>query len=346
MVESVPSSRRRRIGILLFDGVKMLDFAGPAEVFVEANQTVSAYEVVLLSVDGQPVHTSIGAQVGVTRAVAEAGRFDTVVIPGSELPPERFVTDELLAAARQLASDTRRLTSVCSGAYVLAHLGVLDGRRATTHWKFVRTLAERFPRVEVDPDAIFVRDGHVYTSAGVAAGLDLALALVEEDHGADIARRVAQSLLVYVQRAGRQSQFSVALAGPAPRSSLVRSIADLIWTDPTYPYTVQTLAEHARVSPRHLSRLFREELDSSPAEYVAEVRFAYARDKLDAGHTVTEVALLAGYGSAEAMRRAFVTRLGVSPKKYQQRFRTTVRLDADLAAEPAHVRNSGVPVRR
>ncbi|MEU4312439.1 GlxA family transcriptional regulator [Nocardia sp. NPDC024068] len=319
--------RRRRIGILIFDGVKMLDFAGPAEVFVEANQTLSAYDVVLLSPDGRPVQTSIGVRVGVTCAVTDSGRFDTVVVPGSELSPAKFVTADLLAAARHLAGHTRRLTSICSGAYVLAHLGLLDGRRATTHWKFTRELARRFPRIRVDSDAIFVRDGLVYTSAGVAAGMDLALALVEEDHGADVARRVAQSLLVYMQRAGGQTQFSAALAGPTPRSPLVRSVVDLIWTDPSYPYTVQTLAAHARVSPRHLTRLFREELGSSPAEYVSEVRFAYARDRLDAGHTVTEAALLAGYGSGEAMRRAFVARLGVSPKKYQQRFRTTVRAE-------------------
>jgi transcriptional regulator GlxA family with amidase domain len=317
---------RRRIGILVFDGVKMLDFAGPAEVFVEANQSLPAYEVVLLSADGRPVHTSIGGPVGVTQAACEAGRFDTVLIPGSELPPTRFLTPELLAAAGHLAGQTRRLASVCSGAFVLANMGMLDGRRATTHWKFTKDLARQFPAVRVDPDAIYVRDGSVYSSAGVAAGVDLALALVEEDHGADIARRVAQSLLVYMQRAGGQSQFSAALNGPTPRSPLIRSVSDLIWSDPAYPYTVQTLAAYAQVSPRHLTRLFRSELDSSPAEYVAAVRFAYARDKLDAGYTVTEAAMIAGYGSLEAMRRAFIAKLGVSPRKYQQRFRSAVRV--------------------
>ncbi|WP_280182111.1 GlxA family transcriptional regulator [Nocardia farcinica] len=316
-------TRRRRIGVLVFDGVKMLDFAGPAEVFVEANQSVPGYDVVMLSPDGAPVHTSIGTQVGVTGSALAAHDLDTVVIPGSEQPPARFVTPEVLAATAHLAARTRRLASICSGAFVLAELGVLDGRRATTHWKFTRDLAARYPRVRVEPDAIFVRDGRVYSSAGVAAGIDLALALVEEDHGAAVARRVAQSLLVFMQRAGGQSQFSAALTGPVPRSALVRELTDLIYADPARPYPVQMLAAHARVSTRHLTRLFREELDSSPAEYVAHVRFAFARDKLDAGHSVTEAALLAVYGSSEAMRRAFVARLGVSPKKYQQRFRTT-----------------------
>ncbi|MFI6041458.1 GlxA family transcriptional regulator [Nocardia sp. NPDC051321] len=314
---------RRRVGILVFDGVKMLDFAGPAEVFVEANQTVPGYEVVLVSADGQAVQTSIGARIEVGAAAADAGRFDTVVLPGSELPPAKFVTPELIAAARHLSWNTRRLASICSGAFVLAELGLFDGRRATTHWKFAADLARRYPAVLVDPDAIFVRDANLYSSAGVAAGVDLALALVEEDYGADAARRIAQLLVVYMQRAGGQSQFSASLSGPVPRSPLIRKVVDLICADPAFPHTVQTLAAHAMVSVRHLTRLFRAELERSPAEYVAFIRFGVARDLLHAGHSVTEAAMTAGYGSSEALRRAFVARLGISPRKYQQRFRST-----------------------
>ncbi|MFD3747476.1 GlxA family transcriptional regulator [Nocardia sp. NPDC058633] len=313
----------RRVGVLVFDGVKMLDFVGPAEVFVEANQSVARYEVVLISADGSDALTSIGARVQVSCAAADAGRFDTVVIPGSELPPEKFVTPELLAATRHLIGNARRVASICSGAYVLAALGLLDGRRATTHWKFTADLARRFPSIAVDPDAIFVRDGNLYSSAGVAAGVDLALALVEEDHGADLARRVAQSLVVYMQRAGGQSQFSASLSGPAPRSPLLRGVVDRICADPAFPHTVQSLAAHAKVSVRHLTRLFRTELERSPAEYVAFIRFGMARDKLHTGCSVTEAAMAAGYGSSEALRRAFVARLGISPSKYQQRFRST-----------------------
>ncbi|GAB0104378.1 AraC family transcriptional regulator [Nocardia sp. JMUB6875] len=311
------------MGILVFDGVKMLDFAGPAEVFMEANQAVHGYEVVLLSPDGREVQTSIGARVAVAGSAAEAGRFDTVVIPGSELPSSVFVTPEVLAAARQLSARTRRLVSICSGTAILAELGLLDGRRVTTHWKFAPDLARRFPAVEVDADAIFVRDGNLYSSAGVAAGVDLALALVEEDHGADVARRTAQLLVVYMQRAGGQSQFSASLAGPVPRSSLVRRVVDLICADPAFPHTVQTLAAHARVSVRHLTRLFRSELERSPAEYVAFIRFGVARDLLHNGASVTEAAMAAGFGSSEALRRTFIARLGISPRAYQQRFRTT-----------------------
>ncbi|MGW4366805.1 GlxA family transcriptional regulator [Nocardia takedensis] len=323
MTSAFAAPRRRRIGILVFDGVKMLDFVGPAEVFVEANQAVDDYEVVLISPDGRPVQTSIGVRMEVTVSTAEAGRFDTVLVPGSELPPSRFVTPKVVAATRQLSWSTRRLASVCSGAFVLAETGAFDGRRATTHWKFAEDLARRYPSIAVQPDALFTRDGNLYSSAGVAAGIDLALALVEEDHGADVARRVAQLLVVYMQRAGGQSQFSASLTGPAPRSPLVRKVVDLICADPAFPHTVQTLADHARVSVRHLTRLFRAELEHSPAEYVAFIRFGVARDMLHAGHNVTEAAMAAGYGSSEALRRAFVARLGISPRKYQQRFRTT-----------------------
>ncbi|GAA5083594.1 GlxA family transcriptional regulator [Nocardia iowensis] len=323
MAPNFAEQPRRRVGILVFDGVKMLDFVGPAEVFVEANQTVPGYEVVLLSADGENVQTSIGARIEVSAAAADAGRFDTVVIPGSELPPTKFVTPELIAAVRHLSWNTRRLASICSGAFALADLGLFDGRRATTHWKFAADLARRYPSVVVEPDAIFVRDGNLYSSAGVAAGVDLALALVEEDYGADVARRVAQLLVVYMQRAGGQSQFSASLSGPAPRSPLVRKVVDLICADPAFPHTVQTLADHARVSVRHLTRLFRAELERSPAEYVAFIRFGVARDMLHAGHSVTEAAMVAGFGSSEALRRAFVARLGISPRKYQQRFRST-----------------------
>ncbi|MFX0581210.1 GlxA family transcriptional regulator [Nocardia nepalensis] len=323
MSSSLAGKSRRRIGFLVFDGVKTLDFVGPAEVFVEANQSVLDYEVVLVSPDGRSVQTSLGSRIEVSGAATDAGRFDTVVIPGSELPPARFVTDEVLAAARALSAKTRRLVSICSGAFVLAGLGLLDGRQATTHWKFTPELAHRYPKVDVRPDAIFVRDGNLYSSAGVVAGVDVALALVEEDHGADIARRVAQSLVVYMQRAGGQSQFSASLTGPAPRSALVRRVVDLICADPASPHTVQTLAAHAQVSVRHLTRLFRSELERSPADYVGFIRFCTARDLLHAGHSVTEAAVAAGFGNSEALRRAFVARLGISPRKYQQRFRST-----------------------
>lgn len=314
---------RTRIGILLFDGVKTLDFVGPAEVFVEANQSVDAYDIVLVSPDGSDVETSIGTRIGVHCDSEGAGEFDTVIIPGSERHPREFVTPEVLSAARLLAGRTRRLASVCSGAFVLAELGALAGRRATTHWKFADDLARRYPDIRVEPDSIFVRDGDIYSSAGVAAGMDLTLALVEEDHGADVARQVAQLLLVYMQRSGGQSQFSAPLRSPAPQTRTVRTIVQRIERDPSHPFTLRELASDANISVRHLTRLFREELDSSPSEYIAELRFDSAKVCLEGGATVSEAADQAGFASTEALRRAFVTRLGISPSKYQKRFRTT-----------------------
>ena len=317
------SGSPRRIGILVFDGVKLLDLAGAAEVFNEATEGATAYDVVFVSPTGAEATTSVGARIAVQCSAADAGPLDTVIIPGSDIAPVKFVTEDVLAAATTLARGTRRLVSICSGAFVLAQLGLLDGRRATTHWKHTAELARRFPAVEVEPDSIWVRDGDVYTSAGVVAGVDLALALVEEDLGADEARRVAQTLLVYLQRAGGQSQFSASLRGPAPTSAVVRSVVDLIQADPAAIYSVQGLASYAKVSPRSLTRLFRAELDASPAEYLAFVRFGIARDKLDAGYSVTDAAIESGYGSSESMRRAFIERLGISPRKYQRRFRST-----------------------
>ena len=313
----------RRIGFLLFDGVKALDYVGPAEVFVEANQATKAYEVVLLSPSGAAVTTSVGG-VAVSASAADAPPLDTLIVPGSERAPSVFVTDELLTAAATLADRAGRVVSICSGAFVLAELGLLDGRSATTHWKFADDLARRFPRVDVQPDRIFVRDRYVATSAGVAAGIDLALALVEDDLGAAAARRVAQGLLIYLRRSGEQTQFSTPLRTVAVPDSPVRVITELIAQDPSYRHSVISLARHVNISPRHLTRLFQDEVGMSPAEYAASVRFDLARSWLEAGCSVAQAASDAGFSSAEALRRTFVARLGVSPSAYRRGIRTQI----------------------
>ncbi len=170
------------------------------------------------------------------------------------------------------------------------------------------------------PDAIYVRDDDTYTSAGVSAGIDLALAMVEEDHGADLARAVARSLVVYMQRAGGQSQFSASLLGPAPRTSLLRSVIETIKADPAGEHTVASLAKEAHISSRHLTRLFHEELATTPSRYIRQIRVDTAKALLDAGHSVTEVAGRSGFGNPETLRRAFVKDVGVAPLRYQQRF--------------------------
>ncbi len=327
MASSAELQRREtkppRIGVLLFDGVKMLDFVGPAEVFHEASQRTAGYEIVPISVDGKDVVSSMGITVGVQAAAADIDALDTLIIPGTEQAPEVFLDEGLLAAVSELAARSRRVASICTAAFALAAVGLLDGRTTTTHWKFAPTLAATFPSVTVKADAIFVHDGKYHSSAGVAAGIDLALALLEDDYGADAARSVAQLLLVYMKRSGSQSQFSASLRGKPPRSSVAKTVTDRIHDDPTRAYTVDELAHYAGVSPRHLARVMRDELGLSPAEYVSTIRLDLAVARLEAGASVAETASATGYVSPVSLRRAFVGRFGITPSEYQRRFQTS-----------------------
>jgi transcriptional regulator GlxA family with amidase domain len=215
------------------------------------------------------------------------------------------------------------MASICTGAFILARAGILDGRRATTHWRQTGLLSRAYPQISVEPDSIFVRDGDIYTSAGVSAGIDLALALVEDDYGADLVRDVARSLVVYLKRAGGQSQFSALVEVPPPQRSQLRALTESIAADPAANHTVKTLAAQAALSTRQLTRLFQSELGTTPARYVEMIRIDAARSALDAGRSVTDAARVAGFGSAETLRRVFVSQLGISPKAYRDRFKST-----------------------
>ena len=300
--------------------MKLLDMAGPAEVFAEANLSGANYRISLVSSDGSDVRSSIGLRIPVDSAVADAGRFDTVLVAGGEVFPANPVPESLAGAALDLADRASRTASICTGAFVLAAAGLLDGKRATTHWKHTRELAARYPTTQVQPDAIFVRDQSTYSSAGVTAGIDLALALLEEDEGDELTRTVARSLVVYMQRAGGQSQFSATLQGPAPRTALLRGVVDIVNADPAAEYTVTRLAAIAQVSPRHLTRLFHDELGTTPGRYVELIRFDKAKALLDAGMSVTDVAQYSGFGTSESLRRAFIAHLSIPPSKYRGRF--------------------------
>ncbi|MEI5674402.1 MULTISPECIES: GlxA family transcriptional regulator [unclassified Nocardioides] len=311
----------RRIGMLAFDGVMLLDLSGPAEVFVAANRQVpGAYEIAVLTVGGGAFETSVGARMEAV-AVAGSGTFDTVVVVGSTQPALRFVTPELVAATLDLAGRSRRLASICTGAFVLAEAGLLDGRAATTHWKYTRDLAARYPRVSVRHDAIYVRDELTYSSGGASAGIDLALALVEEDHGSEVAQAVARDLLVYLQRGGDQSQFSPSASTKVVESHVVRRVTDHVRAEPQVAHTVRSMAAFAHVSDRQLTRLFRDELGTTPASYVAALRFGIACDWLRAGSSVAAAATAAGFSSGEMMRRVFLARLGRSPRAYRDEVR-------------------------
>lgn len=315
-------ARSRAVVIVVFEGVTLLDVAGAGEVFVEANRFGADYQLKIASVDGCDVTTSIGTRLGVTDSISSIGAVDTVLVAGSDNLPRRAVEPALVEAVRSISARTRRMASICTGSFILAQAGLLRGRRATTHWHDARLFARAFPDIAVQPDAIFVRDGDVFTSAGVSSGIDLALALVEMDYGTTLVRDVARWLVVYLRRAGGQSQFSVLLEADPPPQSPLRAATEAVAADPAANHSVKTLASRASLSTRQLTRLFQSELGMSPARYVELVRIDCARGALESGRTVGETAGMAGFGSAETLRRVFVNHLGISPKAYRDRFRT------------------------
>jgi transcriptional regulator GlxA family with amidase domain len=310
--------------ILVFDGVKLLDVAGPADVFSEANRLGAGYAVELVSPTGADVTTSIGIRLSVGLAPGDVTGADTLLVAGGDIYPRLSVARELSDAAGELAARSTRVASICTGAFILAAAGQLHGKRATTHWKVADKLAARYPDIAVEADAIYTRDGTTYTSAGVSAGIDLALALVEEDHDAELARHVARALVVYLQRAGGQSQFSAPLAVAPPRTPALRRILDIVTADPTGDHSLAQLARHLNLSPRHLTRLFRDELATTPARYVESIRFDIAKSLLTQGHTATTAAVQAGFPSYESLRRVFARELKMSPAAYQRRFRSAL----------------------
>ncbi|MEV0598466.1 GlxA family transcriptional regulator [Streptomyces sp. NPDC050315] len=311
-----------RVGFVVFDGVTMLDVSGPAEVLHQAGRLGHHYDLILISAHGGKVTTSTGMPLSGTVTAAEAGEIDTVLVAGGDRLAEQPVDAGLLATIRTAAARATRVASVCTGAFALADLGLLDGRRATTHWRHADTLARRHPQIRVEPDAIHVRDGRYITSAGVSAGIDLTLALVEDDHGADTARRIARELVVFLQRPGGQSQFSTATTPPA-RNKLLHTLINSVLADPAADHGLPSMARAAAVSPRHLTRLFHTELGTTPARWVERVRLDRAQQLLLDGQSVTSAARHSGFGSDETLRRVFDRHLGITPTAYRQRFATT-----------------------
>ncbi|MEU6513199.1 GlxA family transcriptional regulator [Streptomyces sp. NPDC046978] len=311
---------------MAFDQVQLLDVTGPAEVFTTANAYGAHYDVRIVSVTGEDVRTSSGVRVGVDGgAESLPERVGTLVVPGC-VPWQRAIADRvLIGLTTALAERSRRIASVCAGAFVLAETGVLDGRRAATHWELTGELAAAYPKVEVQADPVFVRDGDIATSAGVTAGIDLSLALVEEDHGSDLARSVARHLVVFMARPGGQSQFSVRMAPREAQHPAVRQAMNVIAADPRADCSLDGIARHVGLSSRHLTRLFRNEVGMTPGQYLESVRLEAAQALLEAGNdSIDVVAEESGFGSAETMRRVFQLTLGVAPTTYRARFRTTV----------------------
>lgn len=318
---------RRQIVILGFEGCQSLDISGPLEVFDIAERlSPGRYGYKVVSGDGAPFATSSGlaiAPVGALNAVE--GAIDTLVVVGGGGAGDAARDEPLVAAIGDAAARARRVASVCTGAFLLAEAGLLDGRRAATHWSAVDLLAEKHPAVEVDPDSIFVRDGDVWTSAGVTAGIDLALALVEEDCGRETALETARWLVVFAKRPGGQAQFSAPLATQIAERPPIRAAQELARARPEADLTVEALAEHAHMSVRGFARAFRREVGVTPAAYVETVRVERAVELLQTTVAGAEqIAATCGFGTPETFRRAFRRRLGVSPSEYRDRFRSTL----------------------
>ncbi|GGL78802.1 transcriptional regulator [Streptomyces fumigatiscleroticus] len=312
---------QRTLLVVLFDGVQSLDVTGPVEVFAGAEtRTPGTYRIRTASLDGAPVRTSSGLTLVPDGALADSPDPHTLLVPGGR--GTRRPDPRLLAWLREHGPRAERLVSVCTGAVLLAGAGLLDGRRATTHWAYCDTLARRHPAVTVEPEPVFVRDGHIATSAGVSCGIDLALALVEEDLGRDVALSVARHLVVFLRRPGNQAQFSAQLAAQTARREPLRDVQQWITEHPAGNLSVEALAARAGLSPRHFARAFRAETGTTPGRYVDRVRLEHARRLLeDTRDGVEEISRASGYGTPEAMRRAFVKTLGTAPAEYRRRFR-------------------------
>ncbi|GGY36321.1 GlxA family transcriptional regulator [Streptomyces xanthochromogenes] len=314
---------QRSVLVVLFDEVQSLDVTGPAEVFAAACRILgdpAAYQLRFASLDGAPVTSHSGLRLMADCALADAAPADILLVPGGDgasTPDPRLVN-----WLRAHGPRARRLVSVCTGSLLLAEAGLLDGRRATTHWALCARLAHRYPAVQVEPDPIFVRDGNVATSAGVTAGIDLSLALVEEDHGRDVALTIARTMVVFLRRPGNQAQFSAQLAAQTARREPLRELQQWIAEHPDDDLSVEALAQRASLSPRHFARAFHAETGTTPGRYVERVRLEYARRLLEeTPDGIQEVSRAAGYGTPEAMRRAFVKTLGTAPAEYRRRFR-------------------------
>lgn len=322
----------RRVVFLAFPNTVLLDLAGPWDVFNGANLFAAAglkpYSLELVSAAGDVrVETAGGPSlVGGRGANACRGPIDTLVVPaalGREGVPIDTTDSAAMGHLRRLARGSRRVVSVCGGAFILAAAGLLDGRRVTTHWRYCDELARKYPGLTVEPDQIFVRDGNTYTSAGVTAGMDLALALVEDDLGRALALTVARNLVMFVRRPGGQTQYSTALEAQQAERDSLRDLLAWAVDHLEQDLSVEAMAEKAHMSPRNFSRVFAQELKETPARHVEQLRVEAARRHLEESERdYGDVARRCGFGSVNSMRRSFLRVLKVAPSDYRKRFRT------------------------
>lgn len=328
------SGQPRRIAMLAFEDSQMLDICGPLEVFGFADYwlrmsgqiTAPTYLLTVLAERAGPVTTMSGVRLMADQAIGEFDAdIDTLLVAGGLIEQARR-NPALLDWLRRMAGRVRRLGSICTGAFLLAESGLLNGRRATTHWKYCAQLAEEYPDIKVEPDRIAVRDGAVYTSGGVTAGIDLAMSMVEEDLGPEITAMVGRGMLVFPNRPGGQSQFSMDLFKAAASRRDFRELQDWILAHPNADLSVEALAERMSMSPRHFARTFEREVGLTPAKFVEMNRLERARAQLEQTRlSVEAIAKQCGFGSSEQMRRSFQRTLKISPLDYRERFRYAVQ---------------------
>ncbi|MFI5758470.1 GlxA family transcriptional regulator [Streptomyces sp. NPDC051569] len=312
----------RRIVFAVFPDFQILDLTGPHEVFTQAGRLTGGVVLETVAAAPGPVLSSGGLAVSPTLTIDEAaGPVDTLIAVGGWGIHRACEDGHFVDWFARTAHRARRTASVCSGAFLLGAAGLLDGRRAVTHWSRCDQLAEQYPQVTVDPDPIFVRDGEVWTSAGITAGMDLALAMTEDDHGPEISRAIARQMVMFVQRPGGQAQFSAQLAAQRPERAPLRDILDWIADHPDCDLGVPALAARAAMSERNFTRVFRAETGHTPAAYVESARIEAARRLLETtSATLESVAHACGFGTVETLHRSFKRTLQVTPGEYRKHF--------------------------
>jgi len=320
----------RRVAMLAYPEVQMLDVMGPLEVFARTSRWLrdnrkadrDAYRIEILGLKRGVFRASSGLRLHADRRFGEVRRgLDTLLIAGGVGTRKYYAHPPLLRWIRRQAGWVRRLASVCTGSFFLAEAGLLKGRRATTHWGWCARMARLYPEVRLEPDTIFVRDGSIYTSAGVTAGMDLALALVEEDHGREVALQVARELVMFLRRPGGQSQFSAQLALQLAEREPLRELQAYILEHPRADLSVESLARRVGMSPRNFARVFTREVGTTPARFTTSTRVETARRLLEeSSDDLQKISDLTGLGSTESMRRAFLRAVGIPPSRYRERF--------------------------
>ncbi|WP_231591221.1 GlxA family transcriptional regulator [Saccharothrix sp. ST-888] len=335
---------QRRIVVMVYSGAQALDIAGPIEVFDTVNRQLSTtgagYRIQFVSADAPLVRTSSGMVIEAEPLAAGDGPIDTLLVPGGWSLKEALDDRELVSWIRRAADRSRRVASVCGGAFLLAEAGLLQGRRATTHWAYCEDLARRYPAVTVDPEPIFVWDGRFVTSAGVATGIDMALALVEADHGAAFALEIARFLVLFFKRNGGQSQFSSILEAQLADRAPIRAAQEWILQNLEQPLPVPEIAERANMSVRNFARVFRREVGMPPGHYIEQMRIAQARKLLETTDLpISQIARCCGYPASETFFRSFGRAFELTPSEYRRRFQATS--PSGLIVAPGEAEMSG-----